>query len=32
MIRNLSEHDIDEVMNIWLDANQKAHSFIANTY
>ena len=32
MIRKLTEHDIDEVMNIWLTANQKAHSFIENTY
>lgn len=32
MIRLINEHDIDKVMEIWLDANIKAHDFIDKNY
>lgn len=32
MIRKFEIRDIDEVMNIWLTANIKAHKFIDKTY
>ena len=32
MIRKMQEEDLDEVANIWLDTNLKAHSFIAAQY
>lgn len=32
MIRGYSEHDLDAVMRIWLDANIHAHSFISPDY
>lgn len=32
MIRKLREEDIDRVMQIWLDANVKAHDFISEKY
>ena len=28
MIRNFNKQDIDEIMNIWLKTNKKAHNFI----
>ena len=32
MIRKLETNDIDEVMNIWLETNIKAHKFIDKKY
>ena len=32
MIRKFKESDLDKVMNIWLDSNIKAHSFISKIY
>lgn len=32
MIRLINEHDIDKVMEIWLNANIKAHDFIDKNY
>ncbi len=32
MIRNFEIKDIEEVMNIWLETNKKAHSFIDKKY
>lgn len=32
MIRKFSENDLPAVMEIWLDANNKAHSFIPQKY
>lgn len=32
VIRNMNKSDIDQVMQIWLAANIKAHDFIAETY
>lgn len=32
MIRKLEEKDINEVMNIWLETNIKAHNFIPEQY
>ncbi len=32
MVRKFREMDLTAVMEIWLDANRKAHSFIAPTY
>lgn len=32
MIRKMQEKDLNEVANIWLDTNLKAHSFIASQY
>lgn len=32
MIRKLEEKDINEVMNIWLETNIKAHNFVPEQY
>ena len=32
MIRRFEEKDISSVMQIWLDSNLEAHSFIAESY
>lgn len=32
MIRKFKEADLDKIMEIWLDANIKAHSFISKSY
>lgn len=32
MVRNLKIRDIDEIMNIWLETNIKAHKFIDKSY
>lgn len=32
MVRKFNSQDIDEVMNIWLETNIKAHSFIDKMY
>lgn len=32
MIRNAKETDIDEIMDIWLNSNIDAHSFVPKEY
>ena len=32
MIRKFVPEDLQEVMSIWLETNQKAHDFIASNY
>ena len=32
MIRTLKRHDMEHILNIWLEGNKEAHDFIAGEY